>query len=232
MKKNNILLIIVWLVLTLSWVSAEYRIYDNVEDFEANKWAVCEQATDSCNDYSLENWKITEWTERYCENYKEEWTCTNFKDNVMTTKALPITITAIPVTTSENINLFWWDKDEHGCIWSAGYSWSETKKECIRSWEEKKLSKNDESFYNSIKNRLGNNYQVAVNKTTIKYIKKLYKYSDIKKERINNKLINLLDINISKLLLQYPQDIALPENINNIYLTLELFKFELMQLNF
>ncbi|MFH0832784.1 MAG: hypothetical protein V1900_03640 [Candidatus Aenigmatarchaeota archaeon] len=29
------------------------------------------------------------------------------------------------------------DKDEHGCIGSAGYSWCEAKKKCLRSWEEK-----------------------------------------------------------------------------------------------
>ncbi|MFA6897487.1 MAG: hypothetical protein WCQ96_04355 [Patescibacteria group bacterium] len=29
------------------------------------------------------------------------------------------------------------DKDEHGCIGSAGYTWCEAKKKCIRSWEEK-----------------------------------------------------------------------------------------------
>lgn len=28
------------------------------------------------------------------------------------------------------------DKDEHGCIASAGYTWSEAKKDCIRLWEE------------------------------------------------------------------------------------------------
>lgn len=27
------------------------------------------------------------------------------------------------------------DKDAHGCIASAGYTWSEVKKECIRPWE-------------------------------------------------------------------------------------------------
>jgi len=30
------------------------------------------------------------------------------------------------------------DKDEHGCIGSAGYVWSEDKKECVRPWEENK----------------------------------------------------------------------------------------------
>lgn len=28
------------------------------------------------------------------------------------------------------------DRDEHGCIPSAGYSWCESKKQCLRSWEE------------------------------------------------------------------------------------------------
>ena len=27
------------------------------------------------------------------------------------------------------------DKDEHGCIDSAGYTWSEVQKDCIRLWE-------------------------------------------------------------------------------------------------
>ena len=29
------------------------------------------------------------------------------------------------------------DKDEHGCIGSAGYFWCEEKQGCLRSWEEK-----------------------------------------------------------------------------------------------
>ncbi len=29
------------------------------------------------------------------------------------------------------------DKDEHGCIGSAGYSWCEAKQKCLRVWEEK-----------------------------------------------------------------------------------------------
>jgi len=28
------------------------------------------------------------------------------------------------------------DKDEHGCIGSAGYQWCETKEKCYRIWEE------------------------------------------------------------------------------------------------
>jgi len=29
------------------------------------------------------------------------------------------------------------DRDEHGCLGSAGYSWCEAKQKCLRSWEEK-----------------------------------------------------------------------------------------------
>ena len=28
------------------------------------------------------------------------------------------------------------DRDEHGCIGSAGYEWCEPKEKCIRPWEE------------------------------------------------------------------------------------------------
>lgn len=29
------------------------------------------------------------------------------------------------------------DRDAHGCIGSAGYSWCEVKNKCLRVWEEK-----------------------------------------------------------------------------------------------
>ena len=29
------------------------------------------------------------------------------------------------------------DRDEHGCIGSAGYSWCAAKQKCLRPWEEK-----------------------------------------------------------------------------------------------
>jgi hypothetical protein len=34
-------------------------------------------------------------------------------------------------------NLVGNDKDEHGCIGSAGYTWCELKNKCLRTWEEK-----------------------------------------------------------------------------------------------
>lgn len=32
--------------------------------------------------------------------------------------------------------MVWNDRDEHGCIGSAWYTWSEEKNECVRPWEE------------------------------------------------------------------------------------------------
>ncbi len=35
------------------------------------------------------------------------------------------------------------DKDEHGCIGSAGYTWCEAKNKCLRIWEEKCTQENN-----------------------------------------------------------------------------------------
>lgn len=42
----------------------------------------------------------------------------------------------------ENQTIVGGDKDIHGCIGSAGYSWCETKQKCLRIWEEKCESQN------------------------------------------------------------------------------------------
>ena len=39
--------------------------------------------------------------------------------------------------TSTNTNIVGGDKDAHGCIGSAGYSWCAVKNKCLRIWEEK-----------------------------------------------------------------------------------------------
>jgi len=38
------------------------------------------------------------------------------------------------------------DKDEHGCIGSAGYSWCEAKQKCLRTWEENCPAANIQTF--------------------------------------------------------------------------------------
>jgi hypothetical protein len=41
-----------------------------------------------------------------------------------------------PIALEEEGQLVGNDRDEHGCIGSAGYSWCELRQKCIRPWEE------------------------------------------------------------------------------------------------
>ena len=43
----------------------------------------------------------------------------------------------VPPATTPSTPLVGGDKDAHGCIGSAGYTWCASSKKCIRSWEEK-----------------------------------------------------------------------------------------------
>ncbi len=40
------------------------------------------------------------------------------------------------VPATSDATLVGGDRDEHGCIGSAGYSWCEAKSECLRPWED------------------------------------------------------------------------------------------------
>ncbi len=39
------------------------------------------------------------------------------------------------------------DKDEHGCIGSAGYTWCEVKNKCLRTWEEECVDEDKDKIY-------------------------------------------------------------------------------------
>ena len=58
-----------------------------------------------------------------------------FKKTLLTSTLL-LTTVALIGCTSEKIPPLGGDKDEHGCIGSAGYTWNEEKEKCIRPWEE------------------------------------------------------------------------------------------------
>jgi hypothetical protein len=40
-----------------------------------------------------------------------------------------------PSVEPENPPLVGGDRDEHGCIGSAGYVWDEARQDCVRPWE-------------------------------------------------------------------------------------------------
>jgi hypothetical protein len=127
---------------------------------------------------------------------KIEWTCTKYKENVMTTKMLPTT----------------------------------TNHEMVENMETtSNLSENDQNFYNTIKDRLDIKYQNAVDKVMTSFDSKLSMYSTDRKNIIKSIMIDKIETKISDMLMQYPQDIALPKNINDKYLTYTLLKFKLMK---
>jgi hypothetical protein len=52
-----------------------------------------------------------------------------YQKNILVTKPSPVLI-------EKNKNMVGNDRDEHGCIGSAGYTWCDTKQKCLRTWEE------------------------------------------------------------------------------------------------
>lgn len=126
MKIKNIFITTAVLAFSLSSVSAEYVVYDNVSDFEVAKWSVCEAATDGCNSYFMTDWKVMWWTKMYCADTKVEWTCTKYKDDIMTTTA----VTTASVDANTESTIYWKiTKIEDGKDWKQVYittsSWIE-----------------------------------------------------------------------------------------------------------
>lgn len=70
----------------------------------------------------------------------------NQKEEVLTPTTIvpsPTTFVEVPMlsdpisATSEGKPMVGSDKDTHGCIGSAGYTWCGEKNKCLRVWEEK-----------------------------------------------------------------------------------------------
>jgi len=64
------------------------------------------------------------------------------------------------------------DRDEHGCIGSAGYSWCEPKNKCLRIWEEACYI----SAQQEIQYRLAQKYSKPVSDVTLKVNKETPDY--------------------------------------------------------
>lgn len=60
-------------------------------------------------------------------------------------------------------NLVGADRDEHGCIGSAGYTWCEVKNKCLRSWEESC----SESIDKEIQSVLAKKYNKSIDEVKI-----------------------------------------------------------------
>jgi len=57
------------------------------------------------------------------------------------------------------------DRDEHGCIGSAGYSWCGPKQKCLRTWEES--CETDSAIAEIIRNKLAEKYRKPVSEVNV-----------------------------------------------------------------
>jgi len=65
----------------------------------------------------------------------------------------------LSVKNNEPTNLLGGDRDERGCIGSAGYSWCESKQKCLRIFEELCIDPTEElSLIQKMEELLGNKY--------------------------------------------------------------------------
>lgn len=94
------------------------------------------------------------------------------------------------------------------------------------------LSQNDINLHNVIKDDLDKKYQDKVARIVTNYTKKISKLSDNKKQKVNNRIVSLLENKISTFLDKFPQDIGLSDKNNNIYMFYELLKFEIMSIQY
>lgn len=94
------------------------------------------------------------------------------------------------------------------------------------------LSQNDISLYLKLKHNVSQEYQEKINKEMFDYLNEIDSITNARKIEKTNKLVKALDEHINALLSKYPQDTALPTDINEQYQVLQLNKFELMNLDF
>jgi len=98
---------------------------------------------------------------------------------------------------------------------------------CLEKREENKISDNDMNLYKHIKKTLDKKY-LKLEQKFIKQIEaKTSKMSETAKRNYLESYADKINELTSKFLVQYPQDIKLPEKANNIYLTLELLEQEI-----
>jgi hypothetical protein len=78
------------------------------------------------------------WCDSVKGTYKQcETACRHNPDAKLCTKqCVPVCETSATEAKSDQPALVGGDRDAHGCIGSAGYSWCEAKSKCLRIWEE------------------------------------------------------------------------------------------------
>lgn len=236
------------------------KIYPTQEEFLKAEWNTCEVATDGCNTITIWNWALWASTEMYCEDvYGEKWTykwsCKKQKEPVLVWNDKDenwCIWSAWYVWNAEKKECVRpWEEEPIMCTMQydpvCGVDWVTYGNSCsawkvkiaykgecnLESWvsEGSDWLTNDERLYNHIKTTLWEKYQSRVDNVLKNYNNRIAKFSKIKKQKVNTSVITALENEISKITMKYPQDIALPESVNNAYLTITLLKMEIEKLN-
>jgi hypothetical protein len=216
-----------------------------MEAFEKAEGLSCLSATDGCNTYFMsEDGKVGGGTLMYCENAPVVWSCATQKDDGMTyitpesidcwnatdengkeilDQATGETILICPEMTMLQDGM--WD---NVCLEWAEYTWAESKNMCLKPGQEKLLSDNDWSFYNSIQTQLNDSQKGKVTTIMSKFHTLLEKFSEKKAKRLQDRFAKIIEMKISDILLKYPQDIAIPAKTDALYKTLSFLKFQVI----
>lgn len=102
------------------------------------------------------------------------------------------------------------------------------------TYAENTLSQNDQNFYNKIQTSFGARFESAVDTALTKYEANMdAMWLDMVEKQAKNKaVIEKVETMTTEILVKYPQDTALPANVNQRYFVLSYLKFELMMLDF
>lgn len=193
-----------------------YQVYETQEAFEDSAWMSCESATDGCNTYFMtDDGEVWAGTLKFCQDTPVEWSCTKVKE------VLPVcTMEYAPVCGMDNMTY------SNSCM-----AWNqEIAHEGM--CEIDTLSENDRNLYNSLLGKVDKSYLTRVDKALNTYATRMHalRWSDEKMQEAHQATIDKTDMMITDLLMDYPQDIALPTEVNDLYLKLQLIKLELMML--
>ncbi len=116
------------------------KVYTSWSAYNKDEWFVyykVVRSQDNANPVYPDNWYIKYTTDinetSYIDASPLNWT-TYYRVCAITSEKNRYCSNVVKIYKE---TLVWSDKDEHGCIGSAWYTWCSVKNKCLRTWEEK-----------------------------------------------------------------------------------------------